>query len=545
MTTKFKRAKRPELVRTPALEALPEQAPSLIRPDQPSVARYLAMVGLILVAVGCSSLLAGRMNWPYLVRPWLGSLLLVPGLGLLLFHAANERDLQYRRVYGLLGLALLALGVAFRLIPYPEGRIGGMFFPMGIACLLVGLFFVLAFVRVETDEVWRFASLRVLGGLGFLLGVVGLVSGILVGLVSDRLRETVVQPFFFADGLLMAVLALAFLGAYVAASGAGSEAGFRVGLGIGLLGLITVLVSLARSFLPYFAYRFGWIQTAPAPYFVPAGLLLLGVGLLYLLVAFGICSDLRLVVLTRRELSAFFYSPVAYLVLLGMTLVAFYEYWRFVEILALTSAPRFGGGPLEEPIVRYMFYSLIPVICLIFAVPLVTMRLLSEEKRTGTLEVLLTAPVNEGVVVWSKFLAAFIFFLLLWVPYGLFLLALRAGTGEPFEYQPLLGFAIVLVCTGAGFVSMGLFFSALTGNQIIAAVLTFVGMIAHTAPHLIGGTPDIPSNWQEILSYVSYLDLWRNTLSGTFAPRLLLFHISAAAFFLFLTAKVLEARKWS
>jgi ABC-type transport system involved in multi-copper enzyme maturation permease subunit len=514
------------------LEELPEQAPSVVRADQPTVARYLAMVGLILVAVGCSSLLAGRMNWPYLVRPWLGSILLVPGLGLLLFHAANERDLQYRRVYGLLGLALLALGVAFRLIPI-AGTMGGLFFPMGISCLMVGLFFVLAFVRVETDEVWRFASLRVLAVLGFGLALVGLAGG--------NLRET----FLYSDGLLMSLLALAFLGAYVAASGAGSGAGFRVGLGVGLLGLVTVLVALARSFLPYFAYRFGWIETMPAPYFVPAGLMLLSVGLLYLLVAFGICSDLRLVVLTRRELSAFFYSPVAYLVLLGMTLVAFYEYWRFVEILALTSAPRFGGGPLEEPIVRYMFYSLIPVICLIFVVPLVTMRLLSEEKRTGTLEVLLTAPVNEGVVVWSKFLAAMLFFLMLWVPYGLFLLALRAGTGEPFEYQPLLGFAIVLVCTGAGFVSMGLFFSALTSNQIIAAVLTFVGMIAHTAPHLIGGTPDIPSNWQEILSYVSYLDLWRNTLGGTFAPRFLLFHVSAAAFFLFLTAKVLEARKWS
>jgi ABC-type transport system involved in multi-copper enzyme maturation permease subunit len=534
MSTKFKRAKRPELLRPTALEALPEQAPSLIRPDQPSVARYLAMVGLILVAVGCSSLLAGRMNWPYLVRPWLGALLLVPGLGLLLFHAASERDLQYRRVYGLLGLALLALGIAFRLIPY-GGTMGGLFFPLGLSCLLVGLFFVMAFVRVETDEVWRFASLRVLGVIGFGLALVGLVGG--------NLRDA----FLYSDGLLMALLALAFLGAYVAASGAGSESGFRVGLGIGLLGLVTVLVALARSFLPYFAYRFGWIQAAPAPYFVPAGLLLLSVGLLYLLVTVGICSDLRLVVLTRRELSAFFYSPVAYLVLLGMTAVAFFQYWYLVEDLAEASSPQpqFGGTGLLEPIVRYFFFSLIPVICLIFAVPLVTMRLLSEEKRTGTLEVLLTAPVNEGVVVWSKFLAALLFFLLMWAPYGLFLLALRAGAGDPFEYQPLLGFAIALVCTGAGFVSMGLFFSALTGNQIIAAVLTFVGMIAHTAPLLLTSRSDLSSNMQEILAYVSYLDLWRNTLGGTFAPRLLLFHVSAAAFFLFLTAKVLEARKWS
>jgi ABC-type transport system involved in multi-copper enzyme maturation permease subunit len=225
-----------------------------------------------------------------------------------------------------------------------------------------------------------------------------------------------------------------------------------------------------------------------------------------------------------------------------MVLVAFWDYWRFVERLALISRT----DAVTEPIVQFVFLSLIPVICLIFAVPLVTMRLLSEEKRSGTLEVLLTAPVNEGVIVWSKFLAALLFFLLLWVPYGLFLLALRVGSGEAFEYQPLLGFGIALFCTGAGFVSMGLFFSSLTGNQIIAAVLTFVGMIAHTAPFLIsaGGRSEISSSTQEILAYVSYLDLWQNTLAGTFAPRLLLFHISAAAFFLFLTVKVLESRKW-
>jgi len=531
MSTKFKRAKRPEIVRPSAAEALPEQAPSVIRADEPRLARALAMVGLILVAVGCSSLLAGRMNWRYLVPPWLGALLLVPGLGLLIFHAANERDLQYRRVYGVLGFALLAFGVAFRLIPY-DGRLGGLFLVMGVPCLLLGLFFLMAFIRVESDADWRKISLYALGGLGFLLALVGLVGG--------NLREA----FLYSDGLLMAVLALAFLVAFVAAAGPASEAGFRVGLAVGLLGLLAVLVALARSLLPYFAYRFGWLQTPPAAYFVPTGLMLLSVGLIYLLVGFGICSDLRLVVLTRRELSAFFYSPVAYLVLLGMVAVTFLEYWQFVEILADASSPRSGGAGALEPIVRFFFFSLIPVICLIFSVPLLTMRLLSEEKRTGTLEVLFTAPVNEGVVVWSKFLAALLFFLLLWVPYGLFLLALRAGTGENFDYRPLLGFAIVMVCTGGGFISMGLFCSSLTSNQIIAAVLTFVGMIAHTAPLLIASRGDISSNVQEILAYVSYLDLWRNTLGGTFAPRLLLFHVSATAFFLFLTAKVLESRKW-
>jgi ABC-type transport system involved in multi-copper enzyme maturation permease subunit len=530
MSTKFKRARRPEVLRPASLDALPERAPSVMRADEPLVARYLAMLGLIFVAVGCSSILAGRMHWAYLVPSWVGAILLVPGIGLLLYHAANERDLQYRRVYGLLGFALLALGIAFRLIPV-QGTTGGLFFPLGLGGLLVGMFFLMAFIRVEPDEVWRMAALRVLGVLGFGLALVGLVGG--------NLRT----DFLFSDGLLMSVLALAFLGAFVAASGPGSGIGFRVGLAIGLMGLITFLVALARSALPTLLYRWGWTETAPGPYFIPAGLLLTSVGVVYLLMAFGICSDLRLIVLTRRELSAFFYSPVAYLVLLGITFVAWFLYWDFVERLALASAGMMR--PVMEPIVASYFVSLIPVICLIFVVPLLTMRLLSEERRTGTLEVLLTAPVNEGAVVWSKFLAALLFFLLTWLPYGLFLLALRLVGGEPFDYRPLLSFFIVMVCTGAGFVSMGLFFSALTGNQIIAAVLTFVGMIAHTATFLVRNMIEPPSAWYDILGYVSYIDLWFQSLGGTLAPRYLVFHISAAAFFLFLTAKVLEARKWS
>ena len=90
-----------------------------------------------------------------------------------------------------------------------------------------------------------------------------------------------------------------------------------------------------------------------------------------------------------------------------------------------------------------------------FLVPALTMRLLSEEKRTGTLEVLLTAPVNEAAVVLSKFLACWLFFMLCWVPTGLYLIALRVEGGQPFDYRPLLSFYLAVGASGAAFIAIG------------------------------------------------------------------------------------------
>jgi ABC-2 type transport system permease protein len=94
---------------------------------------------------------------------------------------------------------------------------------------------------------------------------------------------------------------------------------------------------------------------------------------------------------------------------------------------------------------------------------------------------------------------------------------------------------------------MGLFLSSLTRNQIVAAVLTFVGMMLHLGMYLAPFYMRLPqgSTGREVFNYVSFLDLWMAALQGMLAPRYLLFHVSATVMFLFATAKVLEARKWA
>src|SRR5262249_17212966 len=203
-------------------------------------------------------------------------------------------------------------------------------------------------------------------------------------------------------------------------------------------------------------------------FLVPSGLLFTGLGILFVGVSIGQCSDNQVVVMTRRELSAYFLSPLIYLVLVGMTVVAWFFYSQLLDLLT-----RFF---LPEPISGFFLWGLGTVITVTFFVPVLTMRLLSEEKRSGSLEVLLTAPVKESTVVLSKFFAAFLLYLFLWSPWWLFLIALRVGGGE-FDYRSIFSFVVAMSVTGAGFVAMGLFFSSLTRNQVAAAVLTFALMI--------------------------------------------------------------------
>jgi ABC-type transport system involved in multi-copper enzyme maturation permease subunit len=319
-----------------------------------------------------------------------------------------------------------------------------------------------------------------------------------------------------------------------------------VGRLIGLAGLVVLLVAAARSIYPPVA---SWLRGGgaggPQDYLVGGGgLLLMVLGFLYVAVSVGLCSDRPFVVMTRRELGAFFYSPIAYFVLIAFVLAAGINFVSFISGIAQFQVE--SGRGMAEPIVRNYFVSLWPVISVLIAVPVLTMRLLSEEQRAGTLEVMLTAPVEETTLVLSKFTAALLMFLTVCIPFGLMLVALRLVGDKPFDARPLLAFFVGLVITGAGFVAMGLFFSALTRNQVAAAVLTFVGMLALLFVYIFKFIlpPTVSTIWNPVLTHISFLDVWVTTLEGKILPNLLLFHISLAVVCLFLTVKWLESRKW-
>lgn len=494
-------------------ESMPESAPSVMRSQTSTLARTMAMVGMLFIAIGVLAIVAPALGWNYIVSPGWGGFFLSIGLGLVILHALAETDAQFRFFYGAIGLGLAGLAIFFRALPM-GGGLGVLFLPLGIPFLTLALVLFLAVIRHESPPGLRVVVRNAIAAIG--TAMIG--AGFLLGQLN--------QSFLNVEGLLLLVLGLFYAAVLLGAFPAGSATPYHIGLLLGVVGLASFLIAAARSY-------------SVEGFLVPSGLILMTMGLAYGAFALGICSDRPLVVLVRRELSGFFLSPVAYLVIVAMILMAWYHFIQFVHNLT-------GRGGVDEPIVRTFIVELFPVILQMVIVPLLTMRLLSEENRTGTLEMLLTAPVNEGTVTLSKFLAAWIFYQITWLPSWLFLVALRVMGADEFDYRPILSFYFAVAATGAGFVAMGLFFSSVSRNQIIAAVLTFVGMAFHLAFFFLSLTlqRDGVRFWGELFQYVSFVDLWFNTLEGVLAPRFLVFHLSAAVFFLFLTNKVLESRKW-
>jgi len=505
MATRAIRPKRDEGLLAGNWESLPERAPSIVRAERPLATRIVAFISLVMVAVGGLAMVQAARGKGYLIGPDWGFVWFSLGVGGLLYHAFRDAEVQYRRVYGMVGAVLLLAGVALRVRPQ-------LFLIFGIPSLALGMLFFVAVARNETDAFLRTFMLRLLGILGGIM--------ILAGLIGGNISPSYVQ----VEGAILLVLGLLFVGAYIGLLGTASEEGYWAGFALGVAGLLGFIAAVLQSL-----FVDGFL--------VPSGYILMTACAVYLMVAFGACSEMKLVVLTRRELSALFYSPIAYFVFLGVLIVGWISFGMFLSGL------RGRGGIFESFMLVNYFLNYPTVVCVTLVVPLVTMRLLSEEKRSGTLEVLLTAPVNESSIVLSKFSAVLLFYILAFVPWGLFLVGLRIFGGEPFDYRPVLSFFIAMVFTGAGFLSVGLFWSSLVRNQIVAAVLTSACMLAFTAIYLVSGT--LSGTWAELFGYVSYLDLWLNSLQGLFTPRHLFFHFSLAFFFLYLTTKVLEARKWT
>jgi ABC-2 type transport system permease protein len=513
---------------TETIAGAAETAPSILTEDQVSFARTIGLTGLMAVLIGVLILIlnAAKAKLGIEIGNNVGFAGILVGMAMMFFHATRDTDQLIRRLYGYVGgLGMPMSGLILSLLPViisasrsapEEGtkQIISLFFPFGWACFLAGLFFLMPFCRNEPEEEHRKYGLMGLGGIGAGLALTGFVGG----LVSSR--------FAPSYGSVLAILGLFYLCAFISQVGGADLGGYRPALAIGAVGLVAFAIALIRSIVP-----------GDRPYFVPAGLMMMTIGLIYALTAVVLVSDLSIVVLTRRELLAYFCSPIAYILVFMSAGVAWWTYNDFTG--------RLFARPLMEPIVLYFFLTINAVVLLLFMVPALTMRLISEEKRAGTFEVLMCAPVSETPVVVSKVLAGLAFYMLIWSVWLVFLLDLRIEVGKLFEYRPLISFYLMLLVTGAAFVSMGVFLSSLTRNQIVAAALTFVGMIAWLVPYFV--ILDLPetSTRYVILHHLSFIHMWIESLNGRLHLRDLFIWLSIAVFWTFLSVKVLEARRWS
>lgn len=578
-----------------ALNPIPlgELSPSENQDVVPHLSRIAGMIGLFLLTIGTASVIAAERYERGPLGAGYGYLAGTVGLALLLIHALRDSDVEIRRMYGGFGLFLLAVGVLVSVLPGGEaGKVGDNLLPWGFAFGAAALLFLIPFTRHETDPHIQNAIQMLLLGVGAAL----LVGSTAFGIVFP---ESLLGPC-----LLLPLLGLGYLCAYLSNVENSVGLGYRVAVALGVLGAVALAVALGRTVAPSVLYdgpsavrnaaqgydkwklaarvvsillsggvvSLGLVRSlpvwfrsvavvagvalvgvfltgtftkvialAPQPYLIPYGLILGTLGLVYLVVSAAILTDNQFIVLTRRELASYFFSPIAYLVLFGMVSVLGVGYlWFLLDPRGLGS-----GRPVPEPIVQsYPAFMIMSAFLIVLIVPALTMRLFAEEERTGTLEVLLTAPVGDGTVVMSKFTACWLFFMTCWLPGGLYLIALRMEGGTPFDYRPVLTYYLALGSCAAAYTAIGMFFSSLTKNQIVSAVLTgsVMFLIVLTVLSQLEG---IPNGLRVVMAKFDVLQLWGQALAGQLPVQTVVFQLSVAAFFLFLTTKVLEVRKWS
>ncbi|HEY3241960.1 MAG TPA: ABC transporter permease subunit [Phycisphaerae bacterium] len=237
--------------------------------------------------------------------------------------------------------------------------------------------------------------------------------------------------------------------------------------------------------------------------------------------------------LARRELSVYFLSPIAYVVMAVFLLVAGI-FWVFF-------GGREGFAPGAEASLRGLFGNGLMLIVLVVLIPLVTMRLLSEEFRSGTIEKLMTAPVTESDVVLGKFAAAMVFYLALLASTLLYVVLIRIY-GQP-DWGLMLSIYLGLILIGALYAAVGVFFSALTRNQVIAGLGAFTLLAVFTFLAQYMGQ-SMTGFWRLMFQQFSIYDHLQTFFRGLVELNHVIFFLSTTAVFLFLTVKVLESRRW-
>jgi len=226
-----------------------------------------------------------------------------------------------------------------------------------------------------------------------------------------------------------------------------------------------------------------------------------------------------------REVQAYLYSPMSYLV------------WAVFLIgngyLFVTSLKDGGAANLDN-----VFNSM--AILLIFVIPLLTMRLIAEELKLGTLEVLLTDPISEMLIILSKYLASVSFLIIMLLPTLAYPLILsRIGQPDP---GPILGGYLGLICMGSFFLAVGLLTSTLTSNQVGAATLSFIILLVFW---LLGKSTETlgPGLLREILDYTSAFSRFSSFRRGVIDTRSIIYSQSLITLCLFISIRLLYLRR--
>ena len=243
--------------------------------------------------------------------------------------------------------------------------------------------------------------------------------------------------------------------------------------------------------------------------------------------------------LVRRELGAYFLAWTGYVVIAA---VLFLLGASIVNLLIVLNTQ-----PTDLPVTQVFYGTYYFWLILLLAPPVITMRVFALEKYSGTFETLMTTPVGDAQVVLAKFTGAIVFYLIMWLPLLGCLFIVRRYSHDPtlLDLGSVASTYLGIMLLGGLYVAVGCFASALTRNQIIAAITSFAVGISLFYLSFISLAFAQETGWRaEFFAQVGMIEQMRDFASGVVDTRPVIYYLSLTVLFLFLTFKVVESRRW-
>jgi len=250
----------------------------------------------------------------------------------------------------------------------------------------------------------------------------------------------------------------------------------------------------------------------------------------------------NILAIAQKELKSYFASPIAYIVIGVFALLYGFFYFIMLQYFMRVSLQAMAGGGqavnINEMMLRPMLQNVTVIV--LFVLPMVTMRTYSEEKRSGTIELLLTSPLTDFQIIMGKFLGALALYGAM-LAITLIHIAILFIYGNP-EWKPLVTAYLGLLLLGSCFIAMGLFVASLTKNQVVAGVVTFglalflwvISWLSSFSTGTIG----------TLATYLSLIDHFDDFSKGVIDTTHLAYYLSFITFGLFLTAKSVDSERW-
>jgi ABC-2 type transport system permease protein len=243
--------------------------------------------------------------------------------------------------------------------------------------------------------------------------------------------------------------------------------------------------------------------------------------------------------LLSREVRSYFYSPIAYIVLVFFLFVTGADFYFQLSYM--------NQRPFSYSVQEAFFNSVFFWFAFVLIFPLITMRLFAEEFKLGTIEPLMTAPVRDWQVVLAKFFGALVFYIILWIPTLIYFWIFQAVTHQPAGNSngAYFGAYLMLLLLGMFYLSVGCLASVLTKNQIVAAVISFCIITLHFFSGLISFVlQEISSSTRQVLGYFSAIEQMGTLSRGEIDTRPMVLYLSMTMMMLALTYQAFQARKW-